>query len=361
MALPDQRTPAVQWRNGSVQYRRCSLDPVPGKTLEALVREALDQVVEEGKRREHWKARIQTGEADIEGEEHALANHLRDTAEIPDPGGLRFIFGDLCTFRPGVGQALLQDGTDSRELTVGVMQAPTGSNFMGKLAHWLIVDNHVLLLQGQGTRRSSFERYLKWLLTQAGVIPHDSQIALVPGVELTAGVAETTKVTEIKLGPPPRNATEPPANAVTLGVREEQVALPAGERRGGFEWFKRVMEAFAGSAAGVDDLLGELGDEDQFRAQLILKFTKRRTVALPSLETAQAAFRNLDDDEISFGTTAGSKKGEQLRLAFSVRVRLTPGGVLDRDDVLLKMANAFRYFVENGYIAAGEAGGDDRH
>lgn len=359
MALQEGRPIAVQWRPGSVQYRRCTIDPAPPKTLEVLVREALDKIGPEGKCRDHYKLRIQPGEQDIDGEEQALANHIRDTAEVPDARGLSFLFGDLCTFRPGVGQALLQDGKDTRELAVGVMQAPTGANFMGKSAHWLIVDNHVLLLQGQGTRRSALEKYLKWLLTQDDIIPRDSQVVLVPGVQLDAGVAENTKVTEIKLGSPPRKGAEAPATAVRMTVREQDVAVPAGERRGDFEWFKGLLEAFAGSSAGVDDLLREMSDEGQVRAQLILKFTKTRAVALPSLETAQAAFRNLDDDEISFGTTAGAKRGDELRLAYNVRVRLVPGNVLDREDVLRAMVGAFKYFVENGFIAAREAGGDE--
>lgn len=342
----------ADWRPGAVQYRMCVIEPAPTRPLEALVRAALDGAVDGGKRRDHYKARIQAGAAEIDGAEHALANHIRDTAEMADPGPLSFVFGDLCTFRPGLAQTLLQEGDDTRELGVGVMEAPNRSHFMGKSVHWLVVDNHVLLLQGQGTRRDTLEKYLKWLLVQDGLLPPETQVALVPGVRLSADVAESTKVTEIKIGSPRPDAPAE-APALRVAVHEQQVAMPAGEQRGDQNWLERLMEVFTGSAEGVEELIREFGGPGDIRAQLILKFTKRRAVVLPSLLTAQAALRNLDDDEVSYKTTAGMKRGEELRLSHPVRVRVTQTNVLDQDDVLRALTEAFRYFVNNGFIANG--------
>jgi hypothetical protein len=342
----------VPRRRGVVQYRACRFDPPLQNTLENMLRQALDTQTDIGKRRDHYSARVHEIVEEIDGPEHALANHIRDTAEMGDPAGLSFIFSDLCSYRPGLAQTLLSHTEDARELAVATMSPPDRSNFLVRSSHWLVVGNHVVLLQGQGTKRDALERYLRWFLTEVGVMPAATHLLLVPGIRMNATAAKATRVKEISIGPRP--SSDAGSSGGRVAVRDQQMEVPAGEATGDRNWLRRVLASLTGSSEGLDAILETLPAESNIKARLILKFSQRKAVILPSLETTQAALRNLDDDEVSYQTTAGSQSGEDLRLSHVVQVKQAEAGVLDRDDVLRALTEAFKYFVSNGFVEDAE-------
>lgn len=105
-----------------------------------------------------------------------------------------------------------------------------------------------------------------------------------------------------------------------------------------------------GDASSAERLLADIPEGEEITVKVLLGFTRRKktTDEVPIREVAEAV-RNLDDADITYQTSNGPLNGDGLRLQHPVRIA-TVEGLLDREDVLRALVEAYRNFLSNGYL-----------
>lgn len=336
-------------RPSKVVYRKCSFTPDPGgHLLEDAIRTALlHQPVAGGKRLcEDWHLR-RLDQPFQDGSDAAclLLNHMRDPSSLS--GAQSFLYGELVSFRPGSSAPFLSGLEGQAELDVNVIPAPRQGQFLDPMTFWLISGNHVLVINGPNARRRNLEDYLRWLLRQPpGLLPADRDIALVDRLIVPKGRTRNVPIKSITIGGRAGNSAM--KTVVTDTVEDVEKVGPT--RSAGRAWVRSLLDTVFGDSARTERLLEELPDDQDILVKVVLGFRrKRRSIENVPMKDVAEMVRNLDDADLSFETAKGSIRGEEMRLSHPVQVA-TINGLLDREDVLRALAEAFHVFVSNGFL-----------
>ena len=325
----------------TVHYRRMD-DPVNalnGTTLEAGIRGALAHRVDGDELSAHWNHRAWLVPPD--NSDTMLMNIYHDD-------GISF-FGDLTVYTRGFMQALLHHEHDVAMLPVEQQPPPAGREYIHSMMFWMVIGNHVLVIQSRSLSTKHLEQYFTWLLAECTrLMRADGHILLTAKFDSDEIGGDLDDVSEIIVGgtgavqaAPARLPHEPPVEREI----DQHVGVDAqrtwGQRAVG------VLRAIMNNEADVQELLESIpeGADLDVSVHIGYKTKKRRVTRAPM----QQALRNLPEGEITAIGRNGRMTGSDIRLSHPVRV-LSDGSLLDPRDVRAKLRSAYDYFVENGKI-----------
>ena len=326
----------------TVHYRRME-DPVGamnGTTLELAVRDAMGIPVNGTTISANWNERACFFSAD--NTDTYLMNVYHDD-------GISF-FGDLTVYTRGFLQSLLKHEPDVPMLSVEQQPPPNNREYIHSMMYWLIVGNHVLLIQSRSLTSKHLEQYLTWLLKdKTHVIANTGHVILNAKFDSDQVGGDLDDVKEIIVGGTGVLQAALPDRAPLPRAREHDVErhVDIDEKRGWGERALGVLRAIMSNEADVQRLLNTIPQDADLNVSVRIGYKAlRRTLSHAPM---QQALRNLPDGEITAIGKYGRVTGEDIRLSYPVRIE-TIGSLLVPEDVRSKLLSAYDYFVENGKI-----------
>jgi hypothetical protein len=325
----------------TVHYRRLAdATGAFGKlTLEAAVRKAMNSQSDGGKISAHWKRRawlIPPG-----SDETLLMNLHSD--------GATYYFGDLTLYTKGYMQALLAEVPDVPSLSVEQQAPPKGKEYIHSMMYWMVIKNHVLMIQSRSLTAKQLEEFLTWLLKdRSAAISPTGQVILQAKFDADDVGGDLNDIKEIIVG---GQATNVGSAAVT---ETETAAAPAektkyselGTRK---PWPTRAIEvlrAVMNNEADVQKLLESVPQGANLDIAVHIGYKAKREVSRAPM---QEALRNLPEGEITAIGRNGRMTGNDIRLSHPANV-LKSGNLLDPTDVVRALREAYQFFVDNGKI-----------
>ena len=332
----------VERKSLTVQYRRME-DPVGafnGATLEVAIRSAMTVATNGTTISANWNERAWSYPPD--NTDIYLMNLYHDD-------GISF-FGDLTVYTRGFLQTLLKNEPNVAMLAVEQQPPPSNREYIHSMMYWLIVGNHVLLIQSRSLTSKHLEQYLTWLLkTKTQEVSDNGHVILNAKFDGDQVGGDMDDVKEIIVGGtgvlqaalpdrlPPSSSTE----------RHVQRHVDLDEQKGWGERALHVLRAIMTNEADVQRLLDTIPQDADLDVSVRIGYKAlRRTVSRAPM---QQALRNLPEGEITAIGKYGRMTGEDIRLSYPVRVQ-TSGSLLNPKDVRAKLRSAYEYFVENGKI-----------
>lgn len=328
-----------------IRYREF-VDPVhalDGSTLESVIRDAL-QTKENGVAiGTRWAKRIRRDPDD--DSERMVANHVRD--------GQTYVFGNLVAYTVGRDQPVIDESLNAREADIEQLPAPARKQFVNSMMFWMITDNHVFVLRHGQLNPPELEAYLRWLLAErTSVCPDNTQIILSEVVDLQGAGLADEDVTSVKIGSDINAQTYGEGRDQDVTTRERKKA----QREGGKELARKVLDLVVGNndPGRVDRILREVPDGVDLSVDVEIGFdTRKRSVSRSALKKIAMATRNLPDSDVRLVTKSGEISGKKIRLSYRASIPLI-GSLLNRDETLHAMIEAYRHFVRSGKIEASE-------
>ena len=325
----------------TAHYRRMD-DPVGalnGETLETCIRGALADTYDGGPLSEHWSRRAWLIPPD--NLDTLLMNVFHDDGKS--------FFGDLTVYTKGFMQALIKREPDAAILSVEQQPPPQGLEYIHSMMFWMVIGNHVIVIQSRSLTTKQLEQYLTWLLTKRTTqMSANGQVLLTSKFDNEKVGGDLDDIREIIVGG--IGAVEAAPARVPQGPelgRDVDQYVDVGGRR---SWGNRAIEvlrAIMNNEADVQALLESIPKEADLDVSVHIGYkTKWHKVTKRPM---QQALRNLPEGEITAIGKHGRLTGNDIRLSYPIRV-LTNGSLLDPNDVRAKLRSAYDYFVENGKI-----------
>jgi hypothetical protein len=306
-----------------------------GKTLESCVRDAMKTVRNGSPISGKWQERA--WEVPPDKSDTLLMNVYHDD-------GISF-FGDLTIYTLGFMQALLRRDKNLPMLPVEQKPPPQGSEYIHSMMYWMVIRNHVLVLQSRSLTTKNLEQYLTWLLKeQTRQVPANTNITLDAKFDKAEVGGDLDDISEIVVGGTGVRSSHLESQLHTQ-VTEENVGV--GSRRSWGERALQIIRAIMSNEADVKKLLQQIpeGADINVAVHIGYKTSQRKLSRAPM----QHALRNLPEGEVTAIGKFGRMTGNDIRLSYNVSV-LCDGNLLDMQDVRKKLKSAYHYFVENGKI-----------
>lgn len=151
----------------SIVYRRFSVSPAPGQTLQQLMGSALKSRPKPGERFEPLNA---------------------GSTEIRCIGSHKTVKGCLCgyltAFERGAAQPAIADDSTAQSLRLSAILPPAPrkgtaqQQYVPGVLYFAVRNNHVALAQSMSMRGSAFETHLNWLLkSRTSTVPATTEVA----------------------------------------------------------------------------------------------------------------------------------------------------------------------------------------
>jgi hypothetical protein len=328
-------------QNVTVHYRR--LEDVTGAfgkhSLESAIRAAMNHQIRGKKILSHWKQRAWV--VPPSSDETLLMNLHHD--------GGSYYFGDLTQYTVGYLQALLSDVPDAPMLPVEQEPPPKGKEYVHSMMYWLVVKNHLLMVQSRSLGAKHLEDFLTWFLKdRTATVGPPGQVILQAKFDAADVGGDLDDIREIIVGGKnaiiARSSTHEPER-----VREVEVHRDVAKRKPMKDRMLDVLYAVMNNEADVQKLLDSIPDEANLEVNVHIGYkTKKRHVSRAPM---QEALRNLPEGEITAIGRDGRMTGNDIRLSHNVSV-LKNGSLLDPQDVQRGLRDAHKYFLDNGKIDA---------
>jgi hypothetical protein len=326
----------------TIHYRRLE-DPTGafgGRTLHGALRRAMNHTIEKEKLSEHWKRRAWI--VPPTAEDTLLMNLHHDHRD--------YFFGDLTHYTRGFMQALLTQAQDAPMLTVEQQPPPKGKEYVHSMMYWLAVKSHLLMIQSRSLGAKQLEEYLTWLLKdQSSAISGTGHVILQSKFDPSDVGGDLDDITEIVVGgsapiparPVSSKQTEWPKGAAGETYKKLAARKPIWSRA------VDVLRALMNNEADVQKLLKSVPPEADLQVSVSIGYKVRK----PEISRApmQEALRNLPDGEIKARGRDGRMTGKDIRLSYPASV-LKMGSLLDPDDAVRALREAYKHFSDNGKI-----------
>lgn len=346
----------------TVHYRRLSdaTGAFGAESLEGAIRKAMNHHTDSGKVSDHWNQRAYV--IPPSAEDTLLMNVFHDGGD--------FYFGDLTQFTKGFMQALLAGAGDTPSLAVEQQPPPEGKEYVHSMMYWLAVKSHLLMIQSRSLSAKELELYLTWLLKdRTTAIGPTGQVILQTKFDADEVGGDLDNITEIIIGGTavvgsPVMAKRAPSVPVSIekevtGFAEDAAVLEVREterydelvtRKPFYERAIDVLRAVMNNEADVQKLLDSVPEGANLDVSVHIGYKSRRRHI--SRAPMQEALRNLPEGEITARGPGGRMTGNDIRLSHRVNV-LKIGSLLDPEDVVRALREAYQHFLDNGKITAG--------
>lgn len=325
----------------TIHYRR--LEDVSGgfgkQTLEEAVRKAMNHRMVDGLVADHWKHRAWL--VPPSSEDTLLMNLKQD--------GGTFYFGDLTHYTKGYLQTLLAEAEDTPSLAVEQQPPPKGKEYVHSMMYWVAIKNHLLMIQSRSLASKQLEEYLTWLLKdRTAAIGPTGHVILQAKFDSAEVGGDLEDIKEIIVGGKATSLADvelqeediKPSTKVVESHREIATRKPWGERA----W--DVLRAAMNNEADVRELMESIPEGADLEVAVHIGYKAKKKVSRAPM---QHALRNLPEGEITAIGRNGRQTGNDIRLSHSASV-LRIGNLLEPEDVVRALREAYQLFVDNGKI-----------
>jgi len=322
----------------TIHYRRLEdvTNAFRGVSLEQAIRRAMVEAIDGTRLADQWKLR--TWSLPPNGEDTIFTNIYQDDGDA--------FFGDLTQYTRGFMQTLFSQMGDAPMIPVEQQPPPAGKEYVHSMMYWLAIGNHMLLAQSRSLTAKHLEEYLSWLLRERTATIDSGHVMLQAKFATEEAGGDLDDISKIVIGGTAAPASTPEAQAEAV-ARDVPVYREIGERR---PWSDRawdVVRAVMNNEADVEQLRNSIPEDADLQVSVHLGYrTHRRRMDRAPM---QLALRNLPEGEIVAEGRHGRLTGKDLRLSYTARIEEL-GSLLDPNDVLRAMREAYAYFVENGRI-----------
>lgn len=321
------------------RYRRLAVNPFKSKamTLQEAVSEAMLTKVGEERLRDNYALR-----------ECTSLVHTTDTFVVADPRiEDQFFFAELARFEKGANIPLCWGSkTNPGALVIGQQKPGADREALLGVLQFMIVGNHIVLIESGGVRTGRLEEYLTWLLKdRAGILPNGAHLVLETEFDIsTVGGADVSDVREVSLRPISLKEGEGRPISESLEHRDARDVAPVDVAR-------QILDLMGNTEADIDKLIGEVppGGDVQLRLSLLFKKGREKGVTLPTTTSARHMFRNMDDDAIELKGAGGKTVGTMTVLYRAATVKLV-GSIIDFQDALNVLWSSYEYWIAKGKI-----------
>jgi hypothetical protein len=291
-----------------------------------------------GKVADHWKRRAWL--VPPSSEDTLLMNLKND-------GGTHY-FGDLTHYTKGYLQTLLAEEADTPSLAVEQQPPPKGKEYVHSMMFWLVIENHLLMIQSRSLAAKQLEEYLTWLLKdRTTAIGPTGQVILQVKFDAAEVGGDLDDIKEIIVGGRAASAATVELQEADLKPgreveRHQEIATrkPWGQRA----W--DVLRAAMNNEADVRELMESIPEGADLEVAVHIGYKAKKKVSRAPM---QNALRNLPEGEITAVGRNGKQTGKDIRLSCSASV-LKVGNLLDPEDVVRALREAYQFFTSNGKI-----------
>jgi hypothetical protein len=272
------------------------------------------------------------------------------------------IFGTLCLYSPDDWAPVLKrelapepehrsvDDT-LREVEIAERPPLEGEDYLRGIAYWLIVQDHLFVVQHISLQTKAFEEYFDAFLRAALGLSDTERFALrsVFNKEIAGGDLGEIVAVEVG-GVVGRTPVVPLSGQATVQEVEEQRTL--GRTVSRFDKAVDVLKAMFGEP-NAESILQSIPVEAELEVDVRFGYrTRKREVSRAALENIARAARNLPDGEVIAIGKNGRQIGDDLRLSLEMPFRLLreKGALLVLEDARLQLGRVYQRFVEDGKI-----------
>jgi hypothetical protein len=323
----------------TIQYRQMKTDGLwPEANLKDMVVDVL--------RRRGWADNAKTRIIDLDQDESfVILNKISDAATWDGPA----FAGQVIQLQSGADvHAIMQSlEEDTQEFVLHSLNVGEQVRVLKGALYFVVVDNHVGIIEGQQVRGRTLERYLTALLQRAGELEAGQAVILngkfVAGdgkelsdsTEISVAAAPTTKAGE----PRPRPGQQPRV------VEREAVAAREHEQATVFD----ILRMLGWNEEAIDSLGSEVPDDGWIEGFFKVFIKERRKRKPISRATINEALRNVDPADLGLRSADGSEKGGIVKMSVQRDVRVVRS-LLDPADAIEQIMNALRDWALAGKI-----------
>lgn len=317
------------------RYRRLTDKPFrsPAITLQEAVAEAMHHQIDGQKVSANYQLRKTTSLAQTQDSFVLAAPIVTDS----------YFFCELARFEEGANIPLCWANPDASALVIGQQKPGAGREALLGVLQFMIIGNHVILIESGGIRTGRLEEYLTWLLKdRVPAIPRGSHLTLDTEFDVsTLGGADLSDVKEVALRPIGLKETQGGGHVATVQKDAHESAPPSVARE--------ILGLMGNTEADIDTLLAEVpaGGDVELRLSLFFKKGRGKGAANPSAGSARRLFRNMDDEAIELKTAQGRTIGKMTALARNTHVAVN-GSVIDFNDAARVLWETFEFWVSKG-------------
>ena len=343
-------------RHATVHYRKLArgADVLPsGRTLSESIREALYRPHANGRRYiDDWATRVTSSPTN--DEQKRLANDL----DIDDMS----VFGVLCVFTMGDMQALIDANTSPgpsaplASVAISETRAPGNNEYIKGIAYWLVVGDHVYIVQHVAVKTKTFEEYLTWLLRESGIVSGNESIVLQSDFDISQIGGDLGNVKSVEIGGlVPETLTkesqrEDARESVSIEVRRRRSVTA---KRAPWPVAKKIIDLVLGSFA-ASEIVKSIPNNAALDVRLDIGYRTagRRSSDSAFMQKVATAVRDLDDGEVKIRSKEGIIQGNEARLHEIMPFNLMHENstLLDLADVRNKLLTVHQRFLEDDKI-----------
>lgn len=262
--------------------------------------------------------------------------------------------GVLMRFSPGVNPQCLVDDVEAERITVQQLAVPQTldgkqQEMIEGLLYFVVVGNHLVMMQSSTMRSVHLERHLLWLLRTMGKTQEGVLLSLDDQARSTvADILEANDIKEIELdGDLFPEEDQGPADTEVVRTHTESRQIPTGNTLGTAIWSAIKDSIGVDQAAGLDTTqLAGANISYELKVHYVQKTTGRGHVLLNQLG---AALRHSDSPPLIRLKGGGSINGSELRVSGKVQLKLYDG-VPSTDEVWSEMWEWLQKNLRSGVI-----------
>ncbi len=302
-------------------------------SLENAIRQSMEKENENGiLPKDNWKERAYVREGG--NGDTLLVNIFHD--------GESCFFGDLTLFQEKFMQPLIEKRENAAILNLEQKQAPTGLEYVHSIMYWMVIKNHVLVMQTSSVSTKQLEEYFTWFLKEKTKCIEDcGQVLLEAKLDATSVAGGIGDIKKIVVGGAPLEAMTSPVVEKEI-ERYEHIGNKRTWKERAHDILKVIM-----SEADLEKLMNNLPEGAALDVSVNIGYkTRKRKISMAPM---QQALRNLPEGEVTAFGKGGKMQGKDLRLSYPCNV-LVNGNLLDVNDMKRAMLEAYKYFVNNGKI-----------
>ena len=272
------------------------------------------------------------------------------------------IFGSLCLFSPDIWAAVIRrKGMGENEQTLEkaladleIAERPPadGEDFLRGIAYWLVVKDHLFVVQHVALQTKAFEQYFSQLFAASALAGNGEKFSLISVFDKDVVGGDLGDITAVQIG---GLASRPKLIEGTgdIVVKEEDTQTKLGERRvSRFDKALDILKTMFGEP-DAEKIMESLPAEAELEVDVRFGYrSKKRSVSRAPLAQIAEAGRNLPDGEVRAIGRDGKQVGNDLRLSAPMPFKLVRdrSSLIELDNARQQMLRAFQRFVEDGKI-----------
>lgn len=295
------------------------------------------------------------------GQLKALRPKIHDRKEAMDPQGneLRYIshwkaeregfYGRLSIVHKNRMPNALRDDSNAETIPLTEFAPPTGHDYAPSVTHFLVVKNHIVMMQSTLLKTSSLEAHLAYLLRTAGLLTTEQGLSLIDEPQkATKERVRKTHVKSVMLGRPVLESfvpdTAPKKGKMTKFRASTAGPIPTFIR----DWLGQEKFASLGLMEGVFNSNLEVWIE--FRYPKHSRNQDKGSVKL--LDDLSLALRDVDGEDVRLSLTDGSTvTGKDLKISGFVDVEVKGKGLsFDENDLYVQMLDCLNQWIKNSIV-----------